>query len=111
LPSTSPARLTGHEHLAEEPELAVPHDRDRREEAAEQDGHRHDAGEDELLVVDAAGAVLPDERLDPGAEHEQEQDRLRQARHDPGRRAAEADDLALPDHADGAQVPDERALG
>src|SRR2546430_16865744 len=100
-----------HEHLAEESELAVPHDRDRREQAAEQDGHRHDAGKDELLVVDAAGAVLPDERFDPRAEHEEEQDRLRQAGHDPGRRAAEADDLALPHHADGAQVADERALG
>src|SRR5262245_19934269 len=99
------------EHFAQESELTVPDDRDRREEAAEQHRHRHDAGQDELLVVHAAGARLSDERLDPGAEHEQEEDRLREPGHDTGGRAPEADDLSGPDHADRAQVADERTFG
>src|SRR3712207_7876052 len=39
------------EQLLQEPELAIPHDRDRGEHAGEQHRHRRDAGHEERHVV------------------------------------------------------------
>ena len=96
-------------HLAQEAELAVPHDRRRREHRGEHHRHAEDAGVDEGLEVDAVRAA-PRDRLQAGAEDEQEQQRLHQRRDDPHAVAAEADELAPPDDLDRAQLAAEAAL-
>ena len=49
-------------HLAQESELAVPHDRDRGEDRREEHRHREHAGEDERSEVDPTGARLHERR-------------------------------------------------
>src|SRR3954468_6129852 len=79
----------GHHHLAQEAELAVPHDRRGREHRGEHDRDAEDAGVDERLEVDAVGADAG-ELVEPRAEHEQEEQRLHQRGDDPQAVAAEA---------------------
>ena len=86
-----------HEHLSQEPELAVPHDRRRRERRREQHRRCQHTGEHERLEVDAAGR-LGRERRQPGAEDEQEQHRLHERGDGTEAVLAEADQLALPHH-------------
>jgi hypothetical protein len=90
------------EHFAQEPELAVPHDRHRREDCRGDDTHCDDAGKHELLEVESTGRA--DERRHAVAEHEQEQERLDKPGQDAGASADEANEFATPDHPDGADA-------
>ena len=95
------------QHLAEEAELPIPHDRDGREDGREEDRHGDDPREHERPEVEARSSG--DEVREPGAEDEEEQDRLRERRDDPRLVPAEPDQLALPHDLHGTPVVGERA--
>jgi hypothetical protein len=91
------------EHLAQEAELPVPDDRDRREHGGEQRRGGEDAWEHEGLEVERAGGPAR-ERAQAGAQHEQEQQRLDERRHEAGAVLQRPDQVALQHDLHGPQV-------
>ncbi len=91
------------QQLAEEPELAVPHDRHAREQGRGQDPHGDDAGVHELDEVDAGGDRA-DEVAEAGPENDKEDQRLGKGPDHPRPLVHEPEQLAIAD--DPGSAPD-----
>ena len=99
----------GDQHLAEEPELAVPDDRGRREHGGEQHADAEHTGEDEGSQIDPAAPRH--QRRQAGTHHQQPKDGLEERRHHPGLVAPEQQQFPMQHDLHGPQVVDQAPPG